>query len=451
MNVCVIGGGIMGITAAYFLTRQGWRVDLYESAPTLGGLAGPLTLPDGAVVDRFYHAILSSDSSLRTLCQELGIEDQMRFRQTQMGFYYDSRLFSMNDLRDFLRFPPLSWVDRVRLGITILRAQMIRDWEQLEQVSVEEWLVKWSGRNAYKSLWRPMLNAKFDGRFDQVPATWVWSRLVRTKSTRGGAAQKEEAGYLVGGYITLLKAMAAAIEAAGGRIRLSWPIQEIVLKEGAVAGVRDKEGVKPYDAVLSTMQTPLLSRLLPNAPAPFKQKLEQQRYLGVLCPLLVLDRPLTPYWTLYLTDESVPFTGIVETTNYIAPQDVGGHHLLYLPKYSDSESVWFAKSDDEIRTIWLDELKRMFPQFDESWVRYLVVNRARYVEPLHGLGAYASIPQAETPVRGLYLATTAQIYPALTNGESVTRHARHVTGLMKPATEAAALHSSAQPSLTFAR
>jgi len=34
------------------------------------------------------------------------------------------------------------------------------------------------------------------------------------------------------------------------------------------------------------------------------------------------------------------------------------------------------------------------------------------------------IPSIETPVRDLYLATTAQIYPALTNGESVSRHAR---------------------------
>jgi hypothetical protein len=46
------------------------------------------------------------------------------------------------------------------------------------------------------------------------------------------------------------------------------------------------------------------------------------------------------------------------------------------------------------------------------------------VEPLHGLNETHLIPSIETPVKDLYLATTAQIYPALTNGESVTRHAR---------------------------
>jgi hypothetical protein len=40
------------------------------------------------------------------------------------------------------------------------------------------------------------------------------------------------------------------------------------------------------------------------------------------------------------------------------------------------------------------------------------------------------VPEVKTPVEGLYLATTAQIYPALTNGESVTRHARQAAELV---------------------
>lgn len=56
-------------------------------------------------------------------------------------------------------------------------------------------------------------------------------------------------------------------------------------------------------------------------------------------------------------------------------------------------------------------------------MRYFLVHRERYVEPLHGLHQSHLIPQVRTPVQNLYLATTAQIYPALTNGESVVRHA----------------------------
>ncbi len=207
MKVGIIGGGIMGISLGYFLTKEGVEVDIYEASSELGGLAGPLVLEDGAQVDRFYHTILSSDRNLRALCEELGIVDQMRFKETRTGFYYKNEIHSMNNIIEFLRFPPLGWIDRFRLGLTILAALLINDWHRLESISVKDWLVRWGGKNTYQNIWRPMLMAKFDGGFDDVPATWIWSRLVRMKSTRGGAEQKEEAGHLIGGYITLLNAM----------------------------------------------------------------------------------------------------------------------------------------------------------------------------------------------------------------------------------------------------
>ena len=91
--------------------------------------------------------------------------------------------------------------------------------------------------------------------------------------------------------------------------------------------------------------------------------LGKTEYLGVVCPLLVLDRPLTGYWTVNITDESIPFTGVIETTAYIDPRYIGGHHLVYLPKYTAPGSEWQARSAEEVRT-WLTHLRRMFPTFD---------------------------------------------------------------------------------------
>lgn len=423
-RIGIIGGGIMGISLGYFLTRQGVEVEIFEASPMLGGLAGPLYLEDGVAVDRFYHAILSSDSHLRQLCRELGIEDQLRFRTTKTGFYHNGQIFSMNNIVEFLRFPPLGWIDRFRLGFTVLYAQFIRDYMSLEGVSVEDWLMRLSGRNTYQNIWRPMLRAKFDGSFENTPATYIWSRLVRMKSTRGGASQKEEAGHLIGGYKTLMKAMAEKIEAAGSQIHLSTPVQEVVLRDGRAEGVRIGEEVRSFDAVVVTLQAPIFQRLIPGAPKDYLDFLSKTDYIGIVCPLLVLDRPLTEYWTLNITDERVPFTGAIETTAYIDPQYVGGHHLVYLPKYTAPGSPWQKKSDEEIRSIWMENLKTMFPGFDESWIKYFLIHRERYVEPLHPLNSTHLIPPVKTPIEGLYLSTTAQIYPALTNGESVSRHAK---------------------------
>jgi protoporphyrinogen oxidase len=430
-KVGIIGGGIMGISLGYFLSKQDVPVTIYEASPVLGGLAGPIVLDDGTAVDRFYHAILSSDRHLRELCEELGIADQMRFKETKTGFYYKNAIYPMNNIVEFLKFPPLGWIDRFRLGLTVLAAQFIGDWKSLESVSVRSWLLKWSGQTTFQNIWRPMLKAKFDGGFDNVPATWIWSRLVRMKSTREGANQKEMAGHLIGGYITLIKAMEEKILAAGGEILLKNPVKEIVIENGAATGIRlTNDEVVNYDSVVCTLQTPVFQRLIPSADRNYHEFLARTEYLGIIAPLLVLDRPLSGRWTLNITDDRFPFTGVIETTAYIDPKFVGNHHLVYLPKYTAPGSPWQKKTDDEIKTIWLENLKAMFPGFDESWIHYFLTHRERYVEPLHNLNETDSIPDVKTPIRNLYLATTAQIYPALTNGESVSRHAREASKIV---------------------
>jgi protoporphyrinogen oxidase len=430
MKIGIVGGGIMGISLGDFLSQQGVQVEIFEASSSLGGLAGPLVLEDSTIVDRFYHVILSSDSHLNELCAELDLVDQLRFRETKMGFYHQGKIYSMNNVVEFLRFPPLGWIDRFRLGLTVLYAQFVRDWHRLEGISVEHWLVRLSGRRTFENIWRPLLRAKFDGGFDNTPATYIWSRLVRMKSTRSGANQKEEAGYLIGGFIILLQAMAERIEAAGGKVYLDCPVQEIVTKQGRACGVRLKQEIHPFDAIVVTSQVPIFRQLISHVNQDYDDFLSKTDYLGVVCPLLVLDRPLTGFWTLNITDDHIPFTGIIETTTYIDPQDVGGHHLVYLPKYTAPGSHWQQMSDEQIREIWLQHLEVLFPHFERDWIRYFPVNRTLYVDPLHGLNSTHLIPEIKTPIENLYLATTAQIYPATTNGESVTQHVRQVAQII---------------------
>ena len=430
MKVGIIGSGIMGTCIGYFLSKQGVDVEIFEASPMLGGLAGPLTLDDGTTVDRYYHAILSSDSHLRELCEELGIADQFRFHETRMGFFYKGKIHSMNNMIEFLRFPPLGWIDRFRLGLTVLYAQFVRDWHSLESISVEKWLVRLSGSRTFKNIWLPMLKAKFDGGFDNTPATYIWARLVRMKSTRSGANQKEEAGHLIGGYSSMIKAMADRIESAGGKIYLQKPISKIVIEQNKARGLIIDGETRSFDLIISTVQPPVFQYMIPDATSEYRDFLAKTQYLGIICPIMVLDRPLSGYWTLNLTDDSIPFTGVIETTTYIDTQYVGGHHLVYLPKYTAPDSPMQKMTDEQIKVIWLNQLESMFPQFDRNWIRYFLVQRARYVEPLHPLNGMDIIPSVHTPIKNLYLATNAQIYPTLTNGESISRKAREVADLI---------------------
>jgi protoporphyrinogen oxidase len=424
MQVAVVGGGMMGVCLGYFLAQEGVKVEIYEASQNLGGLAGRVLLEDETSVDRFYHAILSSDTHLRQLCEELKFGDRPRFRETRMGCYHQGEIHPLNGILDFLRFPPLGWIDRLRLWLTVLYTQKLKDWRRLEGGSAEEWLVRLSGRRTFDSIWRPMLRAKYGEGFEVIPATTIWARLVRMKSICAGFTQKEFIGHLIGGHLTLVDAMAKWIEKVGGKIHLGYPVQEIMIEEGRAWALRFGNKAIPYDAVVATMQVPLYRSLIPDAYPTYHGFLDKIEYMGIIVPLLVLDRPLSGYWSLNIADERFSYNRVIETTACMDPKFVGGHHLVYLPKYTASDSWWQQLSDEEIRTIWLHELEAMFPSFDRSWVRYFLIHREPYFEPLHRLGGTDHIPSIKTPVENLYLATTAQIYPELANCESVSRHAR---------------------------
>src|SRR5712691_7490738 len=99
----IIGGGILGMTLAYRLAQHGKHVTLFEGAPHLGGLASAWTLGE-VVWDRHYHVTLLSDTSLRALLAELGLEQDIQWVETRTGFYTDGRLYSMSNTSSFCAF-----------------------------------------------------------------------------------------------------------------------------------------------------------------------------------------------------------------------------------------------------------------------------------------------------------------------------------------------------------
>lgn len=420
LRIAIIGGGILGVTLAYKLSQRGLSVTLYERGDNLGGLAGYM-LYDGVRMDRFYHTILSSDMSMQTLIEESGVKDRLHFTPTKQGFYDNGHLYPFNTPVDFLLFPPLNLFQRFRLGLQVIYAQFESDWRRMDTIPVEDWLIKVSGRGVYKKVWQPLLRAKFDTTAQNVPATYIWSRLRRMMGTRQGVTSKEMMCYLENGYYTLIEALAHKAEAQGAEFHVQAPIEEVVIEGGRAVGVRVGGQVQPFDLVISTLASPILAQLLPDAPADFRALLAKQEYLGVLCPLLILKRSLIPYYVLNITDESIPFTAVVETTNLIDPQHVKGYHLVYLPKYLAPDNEMATWPDNRVREEWMGHFRRMFPNFDESDIVAFIVQRARYVEPIRPMGTLHEIPPIKTPVENLYMGNTVLIYPDLGNGEAMTR------------------------------
>ncbi len=439
-GVGIVGGGLLGLTVAYRLAAAGVPVTVYERDKRLGGLAASTDL-DGIPVDRFYHVVLPTDDHVRGLAGELGLgDDAFRFRPTSAGFYNQGALASMSTPRELLTFRALRPADRVRLGVFALRCQRKGDYADLEQRSLEEWLRATCGDRLWTQLWEPLLDSKFDGRYDDLPATYLWARSRRMAGTREKGS-KEVLGTIEGGYQVLIDRLEAAIERLGGEIRTGTEVRTVASANGRAIGVVLEQGLQPHDWVLTTQLRTIADRLLSPELAGALDP-DPCRYLGVINLVLRLRRSVSPYYALNITDRRIPLTTVVETTHVVDPDRVGGT-LVYLPKYVDPESPELERSSADIRRAYVRHLKTIFPAFDERDVLAAQVARARIAEPVHVLGGTPRTPEL-FPADGLAMASSAHVYPQLVNGQAILGLAERVAGgLLERARDSATLEERA--------
>lgn len=418
-RIGIIGGGLMGAAVGYYLAEAGAQVTILEQGQELGGINAPLQFPGGLVVARYQQAVMPTDRALADLCAALGLEDDLVYQSARAGFVNQGRVHPLSNLLEFLAFPMLRLTDRVRLGRMIWRARGEADWQALDKQPARDWLMEVGGAEPFERIWRPLLEAKFDWVYDNVSAAYVWAWLNRMTATRQVPQLDNRVGYLRRGLHVLIQRLANALEARGGQIQFEQRVREIEINDSDAPRVRTYEGWQDFDQVVVTLPTPVVARLLTGAQASFVSALEQSRYLGLICPVMVVDQPLSSYWTLHMTDPSFPFATIVETPH----PDQPGLHVVYLPRFTAPDNDWMGVSDEDIREAWLSHLRLIFPAFDRSQIRHFAVSRSRYVEPIYRVNMLQSMLPVQTPYEGLFLVNSEQVYPDLPTTDAFIRHA----------------------------
>lgn len=409
-HVAVIGGGFCGLAAAYELTGRGVRVTLFERDAEVGGLAGSFAA-GGTRLEKFYHHWFTNDVHVMKLVAELGKTDLIMTRPTATGTYLAHNFYKLSTPMDLLRFSPLPFFDRIRLGLLALRARRIRNWSALEDRTAAEWLRALGGNRVYEVVWEPLLTGKFGDLAEEVGATWFWSKLKLRGGSRGKGGE-ERLAYYQGGFAALADALADTIRAHGGEIRTSAAVQELEVEEGQVKAIVSDDKIEPIDAVIATPALPIVADLVaPHVDEEYAKQLLRVRYLANLCVVLELDRSLSDLYWLNVNDPGFPFVGVIEHTNFEPSDTYGGRHIVYLSKYLPETDPLFRMEDDEVIAFAIENLHKMFPDLRDDIVLGAHVWRARYAQPVVERNYSRLIPDTRTPLANLYLATMAQIYP----------------------------------------
>jgi squalene-associated FAD-dependent desaturase len=422
-TVAVIGGGLAGLSAASALADAGYRVDLFERRPYLGGRASSYELPGtGAVVDNCQHVLLGCCTNLIDFYRRLGVEQQIR--------WYDEITFILPGGKSSTLKPGAlpapfhaapSFLDSIVLDLkdklAIARAMLalVPGLPSDNGENFESWLTRHGQtRNAIDRFWDPVLVSALNEDLNRISVSYA--ALV----FRDSFLKSAEAGRMGVPAVPLSQLYGTAaqyIEARGGKVHLRAAVDSFRADGDQVRLCVGGEEIAADYAVLATPFNGI-EKLLPDARE--LQALREQARSFESSPItgihLWFDREITPLEHAVLLERTIQW--MFHKSKILATRRDSAQQGSYLELVVSSSKTLVDKPRQEIIDLAVRELAEFFPLVRES-----TLTKATVVKEIHATfapspGSDAFRPPHTSPWPGLFLAGdwTATGWPATMEG-----------------------------------
>ncbi len=203
--VAIIGGGISGLSTAYYLAKAGRAATIIESRPRLGGVIQTEHV-EGCTIEAGPDSFLSAKPAALELIRELGLADEVIGSNDHLRKTYVRRNGRLVPLPDGLmmmvptKIMPLvttgliGWGTKVRMGMELLRAPKPKPGDE----SVAQFIEEHYGAEAVDYLAEPLLSGIYGGDPRALSVTSVLPTFVHLANkygslTRGVLAQRAKA------------------------------------------------------------------------------------------------------------------------------------------------------------------------------------------------------------------------------------------------------------------
>jgi len=373
MKIAIVGAGLTGLTAGWELAKKGYIVEIFEKSADIGGLAGGFEF-EGTSLEKAYHHIFKTDDYIIKLISELGLQGRLKWYPEKTAVYDGDKIYPFNGAIDLLRFKPLDLLSKIRLGLVKIWLEKDNNWRKYTNITAAKWMKKYCGRKAYEVIWEPLLKGKFYDYYDKISMAWMWSR-IHTRANSDGFL-----GYLEGGFGQISRRLEEEVVKLGGKIKTNYELK-----------IKNYE-LKKYDAVVDTGPS------------------EEVEYLGFVNLIFSSKQNLSSFYWHNVNDKKAPFLCFIQQTNLVDKKFYEGKEVYYLGKYLPNEGGLMEKTDQQIKKIFFNYLKKMFPEFSENMVEKWRVFRFENAQHVVDTNYELKIKNYELGIN-VYRANYAMIFP----------------------------------------
>ena len=403
------------MAAACDLADRGHPVVLMEKRPFLGGRAFSFPEPDtGQEIDNGQHVFLGCCTAYMDFLAKLGALHNTHIppRLDVPVLGYGGRkgvLRSVNLPAPFhlapslLSYPYLSWSEKLRVLYGGLRIYMTKRRDG-EGRPGGETFASWLKRHhqtdsAIDRFWNLIILPTLNDDISEVSADMglmVFQESVLKSRASAGI------GYAKVGLSELVsEATKSYLSARGGEVLLGAGARAITVDDDKVCGVQTSNGVVKGDWYISALPSYDLTAMLPSplADGDFFSRAKGLSYSPIVDVHIWYDRPVMEEIFSGFVDS--PLQWVFNKTSMRGDKGDSGQYLCI----SLSGAWQYADMPkQEIREMFLDEMKSVFPRARDAQVeRLLIVKQPRATfRSVPGVEAHR-LPSA-TPISNLFLA-----------------------------------------------
>lgn len=405
MKIGIIGAGFTGLSAAYYLSKKGHEVFIFEKDDKPGGLAvGYKEKGWDWTLEHHYHHWFTNDKSVLTLAHE--INHPVNAPRPKTSSFIKGNIYQLDSPISVLKFPLLPIVQRLRMGISLALLKFNPLWKPLEKYTAEPYLKKSMGQIPYEMIWEPLMKNKLGRYARSVSLAWFWARIYK---------RTQSLAYPQGGFLAFAQHIQEIVEKQKCTFYYETEITRLSSDLVPTISYKNTSGevkMQEFDRIIVTTPSMLFTKIAPSLPTGYIEKAKKRISIGAVNVILRLKKQFLTdgtYW-LNVCDLKSPILAIVEHTNYMNSKNYNDEHIVYVGNYMEVSDPRFSMTEKELLELYDPWLSKINPNYKSSIIDYKLF-KAPFAQPIIFKNYSREIPSFKTPLKNVFLANIEQVYP----------------------------------------